>query len=211
MYAVLFVAIVGAGGFGGFGLFYTGLDVKGINQVLSNHGIEGISAYQTGLGGGGYGGGDRLIFGGYGFGTQENLQGDSMTVGVEGGAGFFNVGYELLPNGPIDLFGILGIGGGGYTFEFKPEQGSVSFDSLIADPHRFAAVKYSSFSVELGVMGIVEVKKGAPMIGLAVKASYILPVTEKWENMDGTDLLGTPDFSFRGANLSLFLMFGGWM
>ena len=210
---VMAALIAGGFGCGGFGVFYTQLDMSAINDVMQAHGVSEFPSGQFGFGGGGFGGSDRVIFGGMGYGFQTKRSGHDLSVEASGGAGMFNIGYNPLPGKPFKFFGIIGIGGAGYTWTFKPTQEPTTFDSLVASPKRFAEVEYGAFGFEVGGMLFLPLKQpkdtAGMAINLALKASYFVPVFEEWTNSDGTELLEPPDFSYSGPSISFFLMFGG--
>jgi len=111
-------------------------DVDGLNAALSGAGLPEFDDGFLTLGGGGFFTAGRFLIGGEGHGM---LTGEETTLDGEfrnrltGGYGMFNLGYAAWSDGPLDLYPILGIGGGGMQLEII-ERSAPVFDDVLADP-----------------------------------------------------------------------------
>lgn len=121
------------------GFFQAGFqspDLDGLNTALSAAGLPEFDDGFLTLGGGGFFTAGRFLIGGEGHGL---LTGEETTVDgqfrnrLAGGYGMFNLGYAAWSDGALDVYPILGVGGGGMQLDII-ERSSPVFGDVLADP-----------------------------------------------------------------------------
>ncbi len=192
------------------------LDLDELNVRLKSKGYTEFSNNFFSIGGGGHGIINKLIIGGQGgtlIGGEEtvNLNGGTLKTSVIGGYGLFDVGYLVYSKKGLNVYPMLGMGGGGLTFTIK-EISTPSFEDLLENPKRKVELIYGGFlvNVSLGVDYLIkfaEDEKGTGGLIVGFKAGYMLaPFTHDWK-MDENDVTGGPDIGFNGPYVKI--MFGG--
>lgn len=207
---------------GGGGYFMIGmstLDINKLNSRLAEHGYPKFSDNFISIGGGGRGIINKIIIGGEG---QALVVGEeTATVGtasyktqLTAGYGLFNIGYLAFSKNGLNVYPMLGLGGGGISFKIA-EDSKPTFNEILDNPNRSVVLNYGGFimSVSLGVDYLLKMQqseKGAGGFILGIQVGYMLaPFTHDWM-MDSTDISGGPDIGFNGPYVR-FMIGGGGM
>ncbi len=206
----------------GRGYFMIGgslLNVDDLNASLSENGYSELSDSYLSLGGGGHGiVRGKIVVGGEGHAllgrTKTSSVGDQQyDTKLSGGYGLFNIGYVLFKKGGLNVYPLLGIGGGGV--ELKIAQSSVgSFEDVLSDPNRGSELSTGGLLLDfalgadhLFILGSDDKEEGGILIGL--RCGYTLaPFTRDW-NLSGDNLSGGPDFGISGPYFRLAIGGGG--
>ena len=207
-------------GSSGRGFFQAGLlrlDVDDMNAALAGAGFPTLDRSTVTLGGGGYATRGRFVIGGEGPGllSDDRPSADgSVQVGVDGGYGLFKVGYLAYSESGLDVYPMVGIGGGGLSVGIV-ERSAPTFDDVLADPQRSSRLSTGMFLMDLSVAADYrftkrrseEGRSGGLMVGL--QAGYVFaPGTTNWTLDDINGVAGGPDLGVQG--LYIRLSFGGW-
>ena len=202
---------------GGRGYFMCGgsiVDIDALNSRLEGKGYSKFSDSFFSLGGGGYAVINRVIIGGEGHGLigRDETSGNYKTS-LSAGYGFFDLGYIVYSTGYLNVYPLLGLGGGGINFKIV-EREAPSFDEVLDDPKRSIELSTGGFllNVALGTdyllkLGEDEEGEGGFVFGLRV--GYTLaPVKGDWD-MDGTEISGGPEVGITGPYIRLMIGGGG--
>ncbi len=127
----------GPAGRGAFQIGWHAPDIDGLNSSLSDAGFPTFddAGFLT-LGGFGFGTVGRVIIGGEGHGflpREEDTADGVYRSRLTGGYGLFNLGYVAWSSPRVDVYPILGVGGGGMSLEII-ERSSPTFDDVLDDP-----------------------------------------------------------------------------
>ena len=162
------------------------------------------------LGGGGLVSRGRLLIGGEGHGVigpRRGAMDDDLSVRVGGGYGMFLLGYAVHREGGLDLFPLVGIGGGGLAVSID-ERSAPTFDEILDNPRRGAQLASGQLLLNAG-LGLDYTfrgesrRRGGPMVG--IRGGYMFaPMTAEWVTGDGT-LTGGPDAGFKGPYLRVVI------
>lgn len=136
----------------------------------------------------------------------------SYRTALTGGYGFFNVGYLTYSMNGLDIYPMLGIGGGGLSLKLAARR-TLSFDQILADPEQSVELKTGGFLLNpaLGLdymlsLSSAEKREGGVVLGLRV--GYVLaPLKGAWR-MDGADVVGGPQASVAGPYVHLVVGMG---
>ena len=185
------------GGFFSVGVHHAG--IGDLNRQLGGAGYPEFGRAMLSIGGGGYGlRAGRLMLGGEGYGliTGENAV-DGRSVSLQGGYGFFNVGYltELSPE--LAVYPMVGLGGGGVSLSIGPRGVPDSFDEVVTDPNRQVRMQRGGLLLSLGA-GVEYALGGGDGMTVGVRAGYVIePYSISWR-MDGSVLGAGPNASTSG-------------
>jgi len=202
----------------GRGYFITGwstLDVTKLNDRLTSHGYPEFSNSFISIGGGGHVFiKNKLVIGGQG----HTLIGSEKTSGslkstISAGYGVFDIGYIIYSRKDLNIYPLLGFGGGGLTLKIA-EDSSPAFDDILANPKRSVELIYGGFvlNLSLGIdyfvkMGEDEEGVGGLVFGL--QGGYMLaPITHDWK-IDENDVNGGPEIGFGGPYVKVMIGGGG--
>lgn len=208
---------IGAKQGGGRGYFMCGgsiVDIDALNSRLEGKGYSEFSHNFFSIGGGGHAIINRVIIGGEG----HALIGRGETSGnyensLSAGYGFFDVGYIVYSTRYLNVYPLLGLGGGGVDLKIM-ERGAPSFDEVLDDPKRSANLSTGGFllNVALGTdyllkLGGDEEGEGGLVFGLRVGYTFT-PIKGEWE-MNGTEISGGPEVGITGPYVHLMIGGGG--
>jgi hypothetical protein len=206
----------------GRGYFMVGksfLDMDELNTRLKENGYATFSDSPVSLGAGGHGiVRDRFVIGGEGHALLSRTE-ESTIGGVDYGSrlsagyGFFDVGVLAMRAGGLDVYPMLGLGGGGVSLDIRQSRIG-SFEDLLEDPDRSATLSTWSFLINLGlgidylaVLGEGRNGEGGIVIGL--RSGYIFsPFNGDWD-FKGETLPGGPEPGLNGAYIRLTIGGGG--
>lgn len=208
-------------GYGGpnFGVMF--IDVGSINNYLKPAGYTVVDSTFSTIGGGGYGlVNGRLLLGGSGYAVLANTTESTSVKGkVSGGYGFFEVGYAVFKMDNFSLFPVLGIGGGGMSFDLVPlASNSLRFYDILLDPKRSSKLSCGSFALELALQNtftltVVEEKNEdkieAFKMGGAIKLGMIYDLNNDW-SMDEFEVSSAPKIPREKYFINFTILFGGY-
>jgi len=200
---------------GGMGYFMFGgstIDIDKLNSRLASKGYPKFSDNFISIGGGGHGIINRIIIGGEGHGLiSDELSSGNYKTFLTAGYGFFDLGYIVFSTGALNIYPILGFGGGGMSLEIL-RRDSPTFDEVLDNPGRNTELSTGGFllNVALGadyllVLGKDEKGLGGIVVGIRVGYTYS-PIKGDWD-LDGNDISGGPKVGITGPYIRL--MFGG--
>lgn len=188
--------------------------LKSLSEKLQQQGFEEIKQTGLSMGGGGYGIAGRVVLGGWGAGfTQKATKAvANQEAQVSVGYGFFNIGYVLLRSGNLQVFPMLGIGGGGVILQITQKATSYDFDPLLASPNKMVQLSTGGLLLELamGIHYLLPLSMGLEGVGgilLGLRAGYVYTPSEADWKMSDVEVLGGPDMRPTGPYLCL--MIGG--
>jgi hypothetical protein len=205
-----------AGGRGFFQVGYLRMDVDDLNGSLAGAGLPSLDRNYLTLGGGGYGSRGRFLIGGEGhalLGRKETTTGGARQLTADGGYGLFRVGYLAVSAGPLDVYPLFGIGGGGTSLKIA-ERSVPTFDEVLTDPERSATMSAAVFLLDLAAavsyrvtMGEREGRVGGILLG--IQAGYTFAPAQSAWTLDGiNDVADGPDFGIEGPYVRIAI--GGW-
>jgi hypothetical protein len=204
--------------YGGFGFFSMGgmiLAQQGMNDAFAAHGRPTLSSTVLTFGGEGYFRFNRLILGAHGFGAlPRSASSATHETSVNGGAGFFDVGYIVTSWEKVAVFPMLGIGGGGMSYNVA-RTAPASFDQVLDDPARGATLSTGGFmgQLALGIDYYMVGKRtsanevGGGVVGLRI--GYATQVPRGNWSLFGAEVEGGPKVGFGGPFLRLVIGGGG--
>jgi len=203
------------GGMGGFSFGIHWLDLSGLNRELSRYGYGTFRENNYTYGGSGFGVlGERLILGGEGHGFTQEVSTAAYSQRLSGGYGFFDVGYIVLDRWNINVYPMVGLGGGGMGVRIT-ERSAPTFSDILTDPKREAGLSTAGLMAQAG-LGIHYLLNLAPYdnsmdeggLFFGLRAGYTLPFSEtEWE-MGDIKISGGPSTGVKGFYLKF--IFGGW-
>lgn len=193
------------GGFGGpmFGYYMNEMD--DLNATISSITGKSLVDMDFQMGGGGYAVMDGLIIGGYGYGGEQVLATDSLSLKYSIGGGAFEFGR--LWDVRIMHIGVIGkIGSSEEVIRLEPKPLiNVSLDSLLTNPGRTSVMKRGGFETGLSLMGIFPIKN---WISIALKGGVSYGFSMDWKLEDGGDILNSPQDRPLRYDISVGVMFG---
>lgn len=203
----------------GRGFFQAGairLSIDELNADLTGSGLPGLSGDFYTLGGGGYGSRGRLLIGGEGHALlvgQETTTDGSRQISASGGLGLFRIGYLALSRRGLDVYPLLGIGGGGLNLKII-ERSAPIFDDVLSDPDRSSSLSTGMFLLDAG-LGLnyrlpgrrTDRGQGGFLIGVQLGYSFA-PGRTSWMLDDINNVAGGPAFQIEGGYLRISI--GGW-
>ena len=211
------------GGHGGLHLGTMFLDTSGINDYLSDAGVDEMDNVVPIIGGGGsavlFGG---LVIGGRGSAFHQNLDGDLASTDVSGSFGFFEVGYAVINSDHWLLTPMLGIGGSAfhlgidgnlnrlgleeYADGYDAENPRAILDDTLSMT-RAAVIGHVGLSAYYEFRFVDGPTFGAFLIGIS--AGYMSEVISDGWYVGDNKVTDGPNFSARGGYLTIDLHFGG--
>jgi membrane-associated protease RseP (regulator of RpoE activity) len=193
----------GAGYFGPGFMFF---DYDALNSVLVNHHLPALGKSQFVFGGGGWGQGNRIRIGGFGFGGVQTVSNDTLDVEVGYGAGFFEMGYNIVCAKHFMLTPIIGLGGSGLTMKITSLlYNPVNLDNVLSYPGGVAKVTTGGFSMFPGLTIDIPLS----FAGLSFKGGYMwTPMKGSWIMEDYGKING-PALNLNGPFVMMNIMFGG--
>jgi len=204
------------GGAGYFMMGYSGLQLDELNESFKLEGIPELSTGSISFGGGGHYIFKNFILGGEGHGlagaSAENV---NYKTSYSAGYGFFNLGYIIWQGKAINLYPILGLGGGGATASITEKTKLTnSFNAIIEDPARESYITSGGFllNFSLGSDYFFAGSKSDDYTGgflIGIKAGYILNVTDNDWNYHGNQLSNSPNSGLSGPYVRIVIGGGG--
>jgi len=204
---------------GGLGYFMIGaatVDLSDLNAALRTAGYPKLSNRFLSMGGGGLAFINKLIIGGEGSGLNENsVTANGNKLSFQGGYGMFQMGYLLFKTKQVNVYPLLGIGGGGLELKIAQQNQSVDFGKILKNPTGCAQFSSGAFLVNLGLGGHYFLgskgnkKSEASGFFVGFRLGYLLALTSKnWDLENGT-VLNAPKTAFSGPYFQLTIGGGG--
>jgi hypothetical protein len=202
---------------GAFLVGYLQLDLGDVNRELEAAGYPALREGFLTLGGGGYTTRDRFVAGGEAngvLGASRNTVNGAYTVSATGGFGVFRLGYIVHRTAHLDVFPLVGIGGGTMSLKIA-QRNDVAFGDVLADPRRSATLSSVTFVMDasLHVNVRIPVRQREPNreggIVLGLQGGYsVAPWASGW-TLDGLNSVdGGPSIRLRGPFVRISV--GGW-
>lgn len=204
------------GGRGFLMVGYHQLDLNKLNRRFVAHDYPTLPEGMLTLGGGGWAVRGRWMIGGEGQGligrTRTTSDGVFKTR-LYAGYGMLDVGYRAYARDRVDVYPMLGIGGGSFMLDITEPQ-APTFDDVLGDPGRGARLTAGMFAVSLSLGTDFAMRgrrtrhgEGGPDIGARI--GYLFSTTPNtWRLDDRSDVRGVPDVSLTGP--FFMVMVGGW-
>ena len=202
------------GGRGYFMFGFNNLDIKNLNTALENKGYSKLSDNFLSFGGGGHGIINRFIIGGEGHGLiGEEANSENYKSSLSVGYGFFDFGYIVYSIGGLNVYPLLGIGGGGITLKIS-EKVPPSFDAILDNPKRGVEISTGGLLLNIAVgadyllnLGDRKWGNGGLVFGLRIGYTYS-PIKSDWQFEEGSISDG-PETGITGPYLRLMIGGGG--
>jgi hypothetical protein len=208
-------------GGGYFQVGYMMLDVDGLNGTLAGAGYPQLDESFVTLGGGGFGMKGPFLIGGEGhavIGSTETTVGGATQLGLGGGYGLFRVGYLAYSYEDLDVFPMLGVGGGGVSLTLV-DRSAPTFDDVLADPERSSNLSTGSFLLDASLAAFyrfsftdppsADEDDGPGGLLLGLQAGYTFAPGDSSWNLDTiNNVAGGPDMKIQGFYVRLAI--GGW-
>lgn len=192
----------GAGYFAG-GL--TMLPYHELNTYLSAHNLDTIDNQQFVFGGGGWGQGKRVRFGGFGMGGGKVVTNDTVSVEIGYGFGIFEIGYAVVNTKHFILTPQIGLGGYGVGLTIKLKNPRTDLHDLFFLPTGKAEVSKGGLTLLPSLVIDIPISK----IGLHLKGGYLYtPLSSGWQQNDFGTISG-PDLKLNGTFVTMGILFGG--
>lgn len=201
---------------------YMKLDLAELNATLAAAGYPALQDGLATLGGGGFGMKGRFLLGGEGhalIGSEETTADGATQVELGGGYGLFRVGYLAYTIEGLDVYPMIGIGGGGMSLSLV-DRSAPTFGEVLADPRRSSKLSTSSFLLDASVAAHYRfaVEESAPQpaeeddpggVLVGVQTGYTFaPGSSSW-NLDVINTVaGGPDLSMEAFYVRITI--GGW-
>jgi opacity protein-like surface antigen len=197
----------------GRGYFMAGIhsqDLSGLNGFLDRRDLPTFSESRTSIGGGGHVRMGPLHVGGEGHAlVRERTSTDNFERTLTGGYGFFNLGYHFSPEERVDLYPMVGIGGGGNMFS-TVEVGAPSFGSVVENPRRGATLNQAALLLQAAVgtdylVVLDELPGGRRGFMVGLRAGYTVPLWESDWDMEEFRVTGGPGVGPQGFYLRVLI------
>lgn len=115
------------------------VNLKSMNQRLENKGYPKLPENLISLGGGGHGIIGRVIIGGEGHGfIGKKTTGEKYNTSIGIGYGLFDIGYIAYSTRGLNIYPLLGLGGGGINIRIVERKETLSFDDVLDNPKGIA-------------------------------------------------------------------------
>ena len=194
------------------------IDIRSLNSRLENKGYSKFSDNLLTLGGGGYGIFKRVIIcveghGLFGRGKTNGSHKNSLSIGY----GFLNLGYLFYLTDCLNVYPLIGFGGGGIHLNIV-ERGNLSFDEVLDNPNRNAKLTTGVFllNVAIGTDYLLmrkerKDKNGKVGLVLGLRVGYTFsPVKSDWE-MKGVNISDGPEIGITGPYIRFMIGSGWWV
>lgn len=187
------------------------LDLGQLNDRLASHGYPRFPEHRLSIGVGAHGIRGQWLFGIEGQGligrTKDALRsGPSLETSLNGGSGFFNVGYLAMKQDDLHVYPFVGVGGGGIELKIS-ERTIPTFDQVLAAPGRTSSLTSAGllFQVGVGVDQLLAVRtkdsggeRTTSGFVIGLRAGYVfMPAQSDWM-LGSTRVASGPDFGMTG-------------
>ncbi len=200
-------------GRGFFMLGWRATDIDELNVALQGREYAELSNRFLSIGGCGYRINGKWILGGEGHAIEsKDVTSQGYKISLAGGYGLFNAGYLIHKKNNLNLYPMLGIGGGALTLNMI-ENSTPSFDEMLQDPKRGMQISTAGLMVSAGI-GVdylfmkkkSESEEGGMAIGLRIGYT-ISPFVGNWIFRE-SEIAGGPELGITGPYVH-FMIGGG--
>ncbi len=205
-----------SGGLGYFMIGYTGMELGNMNSLFKENGYPELSNSSFTFGGGGHFVFKNFIIGGEGHGISGGSSSNAKyDIKLGGGYGFFNLGYILYHNPTVNVYPLLGFGGGGSTIGITDKsKNPENFNDLLENPARESYITNGGFMLNfsLGADFFVLASKSENGSGgwiMGIKAGYVYNASGNDWYFNNKETAGSPDAGISGPYLRLTIGGGG--
>jgi len=203
------------GGMGYFMIGWQGVNLDGFNDHLVNNGYPELNNNMITIGGGGHSIIGRFIIGGEGHGIfSSEASNKDYKSSLGGGYGWVNLGYVAYAKSGFILYPILGVGGGGMTYNLSEQQKSLSFQDIMDDPNLGTELSTGGFILNFsaGIDYVFNMDEGENNYGglmLGLRAGYLYCTSSQWQYRD-QNIVDPPEQPLRGFYVKLLIGGGGF-
>jgi opacity protein-like surface antigen len=190
------------------------IDPGALNHDLANRGQPVFGKTYASVGGGANLSLGRFVLGLEGAGlVQDQAESTAFDRTLSGGYALADVGYRVISADRFSLYPLVGVGGGGISFNTR-RQGAPTFGQLLGSPDWEARLSSAQMVLQAGVGGDVVLwageKHGKPRhVSIGLRAGYTFaPVVGAWR-LGSTDVVGGPDVKMQGPFARITIGFGG--
>ncbi len=190
------------------------IDLENLSSALERKGYGKFSDKFISLGGGGCGIIGKLIVGGEGHGIiEKSVYNGDFKTSIRGGYGLFDIGYQIYSKNYMNIYPMIGIGGGGINLRIV-ERKDQSFDEIIENPRRGSELATDGFLLNFSftIDNLMKIKEGRRCeCGLAygIRIGYLLaPFKTDWK-IYGMEVNNGPRASFQGPYVVILIGGGG--
>lgn len=208
-------------GRGYFSIGWATLDLAELNTPLMGRGYASFPENRLTVGGGGHGIRGRWLLGGEGQALVGRSQdatraGQNYETVLNGGYGFFNVGYLAVRRGHLHAYPFAGIGGAGAQLQIR-ESSAPTFDDVLRDPGRSASMTAGGLVFQIGVavdqLFVLQSRESAAQssesgLVFGLRIGYVfMPAQSAWR-LNSTRVAAGPDVGLGGPYVR-FVVGGG--
>lgn len=140
---------------------------------------------------------------------EKAMPNGNHTVSLIGAYGFFNVGYALVTSGGLNIYPLIGFGGGGTWLNI----GKNNFDDILEDPERSAEIFTGTFLLNfaLGADHLIKFKEDEKVEGMVLgfRVGYTYTPWKGGWWTDMIDIKGGPKTGMTGPYIRFMIGFGG--
>ena len=205
-----------SGGLGYFMIGYTGFNLGEMNTQFKDNGYPELTNGSLTFGGGGHFIINNFIIGGEGHGLLGGSSSNSnYSINMGGGYGFFNLGYNLYHNPTVNIYPLLGFGGGGVTIGMTDKSKTPeNFNDLLENPARESYITNGGFMINfsIGADFFVLANKTKNASGgwiMGIKAGYIYNASGNDWYFNNEKITGSPNAGISGPYVRLTIGGGG--
>lgn len=197
-------------------------EVAALNRRLSSSGHATIADTVPTIGGGGHAVLNRWILGAEGHAFVVPARAAAVGArqierAVGAASGFVDVGYIVVRRADVEVYPLVGIGGGGMQLKLTDRSPS-QFDEVLADPRQSASLTVGGFLMQaaVGIERFVvlrrseaggRISEGGLTFGL--RAGYVFgPLQGDWK-LQGATAAGGPDMGITGPYVRVVIGGGG--
>lgn len=198
------------------------LDLAALNTSLTDRGYPSFPERRLTIGAGGHGIRGRWILGGEGHAfvgktTDAIRTGQNYETALNGGYGFFNVGYLAMQRGHLHAYPFAGIGGAGAQLRIR-ESSAPTFDDVLRDPGRSASLTTGGLVLQFGIavdqLFVLQSRESAAqssqaglVFGLRLGYAF-MPAQSAWRQ-NSTRVASGPDVGIDGPYIRFVVGAGG--
>jgi len=205
-----------SGGLGYFMVGYTGFNLGGMNTLLKDNGYPELTNGSFTFGGGGHFIVNNFIIGGEGHGLSGSKSSNAnYDLAIGGGYGFFNLGYIVYNNPTVNIYPLLGFGGGGATIGITDKSKiPENFNDLLENPARESYITNGGFMMNLSIGAdfFIAGAKNENFSGgwiMGIKAGYIYNTSGDDWYFNNEKIAGSPNAGISGPYVRLTIGGGG--
>jgi hypothetical protein len=205
-----------SGGVGYFMIGYSGFSVSDINTQFQISGYPELQKGTISLGGGGHFVYRNWIIGGEGHGLPGGkVSNDRYDLSISGGYGFFNTGYIVYHTKTLNLYPLVGVGGGGSSVVITEKANEPSgFEEVLCNSARQSTITNGGFMMNFSIgadffvlADKTENATGGWLIG--IKAGYVVQLNNNQWYFNGRSLQESPQGCISGPYVRLTIGGGG--